>query len=186
MDEKKRMEGTAMLDELRTLVGMFLTEFAAFESMYLTAALRALSHDATLVEYLEDLMDLEKRLRLLQRLAEFRQLPLPLIAEVKSVRNAALKLLERRNEVAHGAAVVVGATYAGMDAKQFAAGVRLPKGKRKSLNLPITDVNELYAVAKTWHRTTPEIQGYVSQTYELQNATRLLTERLGKHARGEP
>jgi hypothetical protein len=105
-DERQR-KVQAALDELRLVVGTFLTEFAAFESMYLSAALRALSHDATLADYLQDLMDLEKRLRLLKCLAEAQRLPAELMKGVIAVRNKAEKLLKHRNAVAHGAATAI-------------------------------------------------------------------------------
>jgi hypothetical protein len=178
-DDEKRMKGAAMLDELRSVVGMFLTEFAAFESMYLSVALRTLAYDPVLVDCLEELMDLEKRLRLLKHLAEARRLPPKLMTEVNDARKAAIKLLERRNEVAHGAAVIAGASYQGLHSEGIEAGVRLAKSKRKGR--PVENLDELIALSKSWHRSTADIRGYIAETFKLQEMMKQLAVRLGTH-----
>ena len=179
--------GMALYEELRTAIGAFLAEFATFESMYLTAALGVLARDVTVVEYLDDLMDLDKRLVLLKRLAEARGVPPELMAEVQGVRRVAKKLRERRNEVAHGAASIAGASIAGVGhAKDLVAGVRLPRAQRKIPTKPVTDPEELAQVVKSWMRTVPEINGYTEETVTLQRASMRLTEKLGRFMRGEP
>lgn len=179
MSEEKRMKSAAMLDELRSVVGTFLTEFAAFESMYLSVVIRALAYDPILVDCIEELMDLEKRLKLLKRLAEARKLPSKLITEVNDARKAAIKLLERRNEVAHGAAVIAGASYQGLHSEELEAGVRLAKSKRKGR--PVENLNELIALSKSWHRSTADIRGYTTQTFELQEMMKQLAISLGRY-----
>ena len=179
ISDKKRIQTTEMLDELRASVGMFLTEFAAFESMYLTVVLRALSTDPVLFDHVEELMDLEKRLRLLKRLAESRNLPAKLIAEVDAARKAAINLLERRNEVAHGAAVIAGASLLGQESYTPIAGVRLAKSKRKGR--AIESLEELQALHNSWHRSAAEIRGYTEDTFKLQEMMQKLAVSLGRH-----
>lgn len=174
----------AQFDELRLVVGTFLTEFAAFESYYLGCALRTLSHDATLVNFLEDLMDLEKRLRLLKRLAEAQRLPAKLMSEVNAVRNAAKNLLEHRNEVAHGAAGALSG-YGVRNPDLIGLGVGLPQGKLKRPPEPITDLKEWNAFLRSQHRTVSEIRRYTDKTKALQSMMRELTDKLSKHMRAE-
>jgi hypothetical protein len=181
-DRERKVQ--AAHDELSSVVGTFLTEFAMFESTYLSSALRTLSHDPTLVDFLEDLMDLEKRLRLLKRLAEAQRLPAELMSEVKAVRTAAIKLLENRNEVAHGAAANIGG-YEVKNTDSFVLAVQLPMSKQKMPPGPITDVEEWHALAKSWHRTVPEIRVYIDRTKKLQSLMMNLTERLARHMRAE-
>jgi hypothetical protein len=179
LTEEKRARGAAMLDDLRAAVGMFLTEFAAFESMYLSVVLRALSTDPVLVEHVEELMGLEKRLRLLKRLAESRGLPAKMISDLDAARKAAINLLERRNEVAHGAAVIAGASYQGQESDTAIAGVRLAKSKRKGRK--VESLEEVQALHKSWHRSTAEIRGYTEDTFKLQQMMGGLAEKLAAH-----
>src|SRR5665213_3711405 len=99
--------GAAEYDEFRFAVGTFLTEFAAFESMYVETVLSALIPDQELVDCLGELMEIDKRMLLVQRLADFRKLPEQLVDEIRSARKAAKPVVESRNLVAHNAIWVI-------------------------------------------------------------------------------
>src|ERR1700756_2214977 len=87
-----------IMDEVRQALGRFLADFSSFETIELSAVLKAVSHDVTIVEYLPELMDLRNRLKLLKYLTDAQGLPKPLTDDVTEFRKSADDLREWRNE----------------------------------------------------------------------------------------
>jgi hypothetical protein len=94
--------------KLRHTIGGFLMDFASFESMSLTAVLKALSYDDVLVEHLPEHTDLYPRLKLMKQLGVARRLPAPLQEDIGHLRKVANELRDCRNDIAHGYAVLSG------------------------------------------------------------------------------
>lgn len=149
-------------EDYRAAIGDFLTEFASFESLYVTAVIDALCNDTTLVEFVTELMALGDRLKLVKYLGDARGLPKDLQEKIASARSAANKLLPNRNLVAHNAlqvTVLGGGVVFG--------GLRMPRSKRPWPNRSVS-AQELLDVMTTWHVTLAEIRKYIEDTRELQ------------------
>jgi hypothetical protein len=86
--------------QFRDAIGSFFVEFSKFETQGVGLALRSLSRDPGFVEHAEHLLDLEARLKLLERMAFVRGAPVELIAELEACRLRARKLCEQRDQVA--------------------------------------------------------------------------------------
>ncbi len=85
---------------LQAAIGTFFVEFSAFESQAVREALRALSKDPEFVRRSEEILELDGRLTLLQRLAFARGVSPPLIGALEKIVVRARKLEEQREEVA--------------------------------------------------------------------------------------
>lgn len=166
------------LQQVQEAAGRFLGEFATFEGFVLQAILTELSRDPRIVEHLADLMDLENRLRLLQRLIAERDLPDHLAAELKTVCSQAKTLQEKRNEIAHGfAALVLGSPDTPMN--EARAGVMRPPGKRP----PVPEggfKSQAQADQHVEHsvRSATEINGYRDRTGQLNHRARAVWLKL--------
>jgi hypothetical protein len=115
--------------DMQNAIGRFLSEFASFDAFYLTVLLRAISRDPMLVENLVDLMNLDGRLALLERLMKERQAPPDIASEVASVIEEARKLKTKRNEIAHGRALLATASFQAGEPGEHLAGVQRAKAK---------------------------------------------------------
>jgi hypothetical protein len=89
-------------------IGAFFVEFSRFEVKSVRTALRALSKDSAFVDKSEKLLNLDARLKLLERLALARAVPATLLRELKDVTARARKLRERRDAVAAYLAAATG------------------------------------------------------------------------------
>ena len=85
---------------LQAAIGAFFVEFSKFDSGTVGEALLALSKDDSLVQTAGRSLDLDARLKLLERMAFSRQVPAPIITDIRGVMSRARKLREHRDEVA--------------------------------------------------------------------------------------
>ncbi len=92
--------------DLKTAIGKFFLEYSKFEMHSVGLALRALSKDEVFVAHAEQLLDLEARLRLIERLAFARGIPAGPIAELETCLLRARKLKENRDEVTRSLAAM--------------------------------------------------------------------------------
>jgi len=90
--------------ELKDAIGLFFVEFAQVEGHCVGQALRALSDDALFVEQAESLLDLEARLKLLERMAFARGVPAAVISELEACLVRARLLRQHRDAVARSLA----------------------------------------------------------------------------------
>jgi len=84
---------------LRAAFGAFLAELDRFEAEGVRVALRSLSHDPAFADQSEQLLDLEARLTLLERLAGARALPSGVVSAVDDVVARARRLLGLRQTI---------------------------------------------------------------------------------------
>lgn len=171
-------------DAMRAALGHFLAEFTAFESLYLTSALRALSGDAIVIDHLTELMDLYSRLKLLKYLGVAQKLPRPLMDDIKAVSNAANDLRDWRNEIAHGAVVISVPSLDDLTSDAVAI-VRRPRSKIGDA-AGTTDPKELLALQREqWGHSAETIRGLIPSAVDLQYAGMQLAEKLTRYKRGE-
>ena len=85
---------------LQAAIGSFFVEFSAFETQAVGEALRALSKDSEFVRRSQEMLELDGRLTLLQRLAFARGVSPPLIGELEKIVVRARRLEGQREEVA--------------------------------------------------------------------------------------
>jgi hypothetical protein len=173
----------ALMDELRTVVGHFLSDFSVFESLYLTAALKGVSSDATVIEYLSELMDVHYRLKLLKYLGTARKLPKPLMDDVKAVCNAANYLRDHRNDIAHGAAVLSFPFLTNPESTDVVAGVQKRRSKWTLPEGQLT-ADEVMALHRQSMITVPKIRECTAAAVHLQHATNQLANKLECYKRG--
>ena len=189
-DQKEtRPEDLAKLAELREAVGNFLLMFTAFETLLLTRVLEAMSTDALLVEFLPELMDLSRRLKLLRYLGDARKIPPPLKDDLRAVCNAAEKLSEHRNDIAHGYVHISQPPIGGGGpdyTSDTVAGVRKPRSKWKMPDDARSLTDEQLSV---YHRdsliTVPMVQECGAAAALLARATQDLAEKIMCYRRGE-
>jgi hypothetical protein len=176
---------SSAIDELQAAIGRFLANFAVFESLYLTEALKAVSFDAIVVEYLAKLMPVEQRLKLLLYLRRASRIPKALMDDLKYVRSEADRLRQHRNEIAHGAAVLssTGTDRVDFENAKAVPGVRRPVSKRP---LPPEGPLDLEALNLASLHTIPTILGWGSDAEALQLSTHEFAQKLGCYMRGEP
>jgi len=157
-------------DELRSAIGQFLANFAVFESLCLSAALKAVPYDPTVIEYLAELMPVEQRVKLLVHLCRARRVPEALMKDVRYVRDTANDLRNHRNEIADGAAVLAfaGADLTKIDNSKAVPGVRRPLSKRPP---PTEGPLDLEALNLASLHTIPTIRAWVVDAGALQQST---------------
>jgi hypothetical protein len=179
-------ESIERYDELRAAIGAFLANFAVFESLYLTEALKAVSFDVTVIEYLAELMPVEQRVKLLLYLCRARRVPKGLTEDMKYIRKEADRLRQHRNEIAHGAAVLssTGTDRVDFENSKSVAGVRRPLSKRPPL--PPEGQLDLEALNLASLHTIQTIRGWGADAEALQLSTHQFARKLGHYMRGEP
>ena len=177
-------ERIVLYDDLRKAIGTFLANFAVFESLYLSAALKALSTDPTVIEHLAELMPVEQRMKLLLYLCRGYRAPPALMKDVKYIQTTAKRLRENRNEIAHGAAVLARAGVGMTEAQNSppVPGVRRPLSKRPQP----TEAMDVQALNLQSLHTAPTIRAWAADAEALQNSTAQLAEKLAAWKRGEP
>lgn len=161
--------------QLKDAIGSFLVEFSKFENHSVGMALRALSKDPVFVEHAEQLLDLEARLKLLERLAFARGVPPLLIAELEACLLHARKLLERHDEVRRKMTGTEGEspnTGAGS-----AIGFRLSRRQN-------ADFATLAHLENLWVPAAERVEEYAREAVELQEALRDITRKLEEDGPG--
>ncbi len=160
--------------QLKDAIGSFLVEFSKFEIQSVGMALRALSKDPVFVEHAEQLLDLEARLKLLERLAFARGVPPHLIAELEACLLHARKLLEHHTDVRRNMAVSAGGTGKGLG-----SSAKFRMSRRQN-----ADFSTLARLENLWTPAAEQIQEYTREAVELQETLRDITERLDGEAPG--
>jgi len=168
--------------QLRVALGDFLMEFAALESIVMTEVVGALSADPTLVKYLEELLDLEKKTTLIRRLLEYYSTSIPdlLMKEIKSALNSVRKLQERRNEVAHNTSALL------RFGETTSAGVQRPYSKRPLPTQPLGIPGSFEAWAASCVHSPDQITAYAREAMELRNRLLATVPQLADALRQKP
>jgi hypothetical protein len=164
--------------QLKDAIGSFLVEFSKFENHSVGMALRALSKDPLFVEHAEQLLDLEARLKLLERLAFARGVPPHLIAELEACLLHARKLLEHHDEVRRKM-TAPSAAAAAAAAKKVAGSARFRLSARQN-----ADFSTLAHVENLWQPAVERVQEYAREAVELQEALKGITQKLEGDAPG--
>lgn len=155
--------------QLKTTIGSFFAEFSKFEIHAVGMALRALSKDAVFVEQAEKLLDLEARLKLLERMAFVRAVSPHLIAELDALLVRARKLGAERDDVARGSA---------MSVAEHVKLVSPAPAAPKSLKARGADYARLAQMSDLVTPTVAQIQAYTDEALELQHQLRVIAEKI--------
>jgi hypothetical protein len=174
-----------LFEDARNAIGGFLTDFAFFESISLTAALRSLSTDVTVIDHLPELMDISNRLKLLTYLGRAHRLPEQLKRDIRAVVKVADVLRQCRNDIAHGAATLIAPFFTDPNTDDITAGVQRPRSRRVAPEAPLT-ASELAALYREWTHDVPTIRKWTDIAVQLQQATHQLADKLGRHQHAEP
>jgi hypothetical protein len=156
--------------QLKASIGAYFVEFSKFEVLSVGMALRSLSKDAVFVEQAEKLLDLEARLKLLERMAFARAVGPSLIAELDALLIRARRLCAERDEVARNSAT------AGVDhVKPYPAPA---PGGPKPLKARSADYARLAQMSELLTPTVAQIQAYTDEAIDLQQALRAFSEKI--------
>jgi hypothetical protein len=158
--------------QLKDAVGSFFVEFSKFETHSVGMALRSMSRDPVFVEHAEQLLDLEARLRLLERLAFARDVPAGLIAELEACLLRARKLREHRDEVARN---FLTAESNGSKPAVGAPNKTRPQRRRNA------DYSRLAELEHLWVPPTTRVQEYTDDATDLQETLRVITYKLERY-----
>jgi hypothetical protein len=161
--------------QLKDAIGSFLVEFSKFEIQSVGMALRALSKDPVFVEHAEQLLDLEGRLKLLERLAFARGVPPQLIAELEACLLHARKLLEHHDEVRRKMSMA----DMGGAKKGPGAAAKFRMSRRQN-----ADFSTLAKLENLWVPAAEQIEEYTREAVDLQETLRDITARLDGDAAG--
>ncbi len=154
--------------QLKATIGAFFVEFSKFEISSVGKALRALSKDDLFVEQAEKLLDLEARLKLLERMAFARGVAPGLIAELDAALARARRLCTERDEVAR-----ISASGGGDHVKVFS-----PLTGPKPVKSRSADFARLAQMSDLMTPTAAQIQAYADDAIELQHILRTLSEKI--------
>jgi len=158
--------------QLKDAIGSFFVEFSKFETHSVGMALRSLSRDAVFVEHAEKLLDLEARLKLLERMAFARGVPAALITELEACLLRVRKLREQRDEVARSLISVESG-----NAKPLPGAVsRLRPSRRRN-----ADFSRLAELEHLWVPAIAQVQEYTDEATALQETLRVITQKLERH-----
>ena len=158
--------------QLKDAIGSFFVEFSKFETHSVGMALRSLSRDAVFVEHAERLLDLEARLKLLERMAFARGVPAALIAELETCLLRARKLREQRDEVARNLLA------AELDKTEPLPGAA---NKPKPLRRRHADFSRLAELENLCVPAIARVREYADEATALQEALRVITQKLERH-----
>lgn len=170
--------------EAETVVGQFVCRFAFFESV-LSEALRALSADSHVVDYLPELMDLHYRLKLLRYLGADCGLPAALFTELKRTCDAADELRKYRDWFAHGLTGLSSPFLTGPEARNVVGGAHKPRSKWKLSGEHGCARDALSALHREAFVTVPKIRECTEASDRLALAMQQLANKLGCFMRGE-
>lgn len=154
---------------LKDAIGSFMLEFSRFDIHSVGMALRALSQDPLFVEHAEQLLDLEARLKLLERMAFARGAPPGLIAELEACLLRARKLREHYDEVQRKM------TSPDLDGGRQARSRPLKSQLSRRQN---ADFSTLARLENLWVPAAERVQEYTSEAVQLQDAMRAITQKL--------
>lgn len=158
--------------QLKDAIGSFFVEFSKFETHSVGMALRSLSRDAVFVEHAEKLLDLEARLKLLERMAFARDVPAGLIAELEACLLRARKLRDQRDEVARN---LVAAESD--NTKPLPGAANKPRSSRRRN----ADFSRLAELEHLWVPAIARVQEYADDATGLQETLRVITQKLERH-----
>jgi hypothetical protein len=153
--------------QLKDAIGSFLVEFSKFEIHSVGMALRALSQDAVFVEHAEQLLDLEARLKLLERMAFVRGASAGLVAELEACLSRARKLREHYDEVLRKM------TKADFGSKPASGPVLRIRPRRQN-----ADYSTLARLEHLWMPDLEQLQEYTAEAILLQEALQSITAKL--------
>ncbi len=156
--------------QIKDAIGAFFVEFSRFETQAVGMALRSLSKDSVFVEHAEQLLDLEARLKLLERMAFARGVSAGLIAELEACLLRARKLREQRDEVSRTLLTV---DLEGSKSPPVAAAK--PVRRRNS------DFSRLAELQGLWVPALTRVQEYTSEATDLRESLNHITDRLERH-----
>jgi hypothetical protein len=172
--------------ELQSATGRFLTEFATFEALNLTSLLMALSFDQPLIENLTDLMEIERKFLLLERLVKERPRNPDVTGKIAELLEEARNLKSKRNEIAHGMAAVALAALDPQRPGKYVTGIQRPKHR---LPVPPPDGFRSQAQFDQHLRqrvhTTQQIDEYYERTVSLNHNAWIIGATL-RATRGSP
>jgi hypothetical protein len=157
--------------QINEAIGSFFVEFSKLETRSVGMALRSLSRDALFVEHAEQLLDLDARLKLLERMAFVRGVPAALMAELEGCLLLARGLSEHREEVARN--------LASPDSKGARAAVGA--GNTGMLRRRNADLSRLAELETLFMPDVGRIQGYTREAIALQATLNALTGKLERH-----
>lgn len=155
--------------QLKANIGTFFVEFSKFEVSSVGAALRALSKDSVFVEQAARLLDLEARLKLLERMAFAKGVGPVLMAELEAALARARRLSTEREEVARNAA--------SGDAAHIRA---VPPSAGPEMKSRRADYVRLAQMSDLMTPTPAQIQAYTEEAVELQHTLRDLSEKIDR------
>ncbi|MDB6084952.1 MAG: hypothetical protein JWN43_2833 [Gammaproteobacteria bacterium] len=158
--------------QLKAAIGSFFVEFSRFEIHSVGMALRSLSKDPVFVEHAEKLLDLEARLKLLERMAFVRDIAPALIAELDVLLIRARKLCAARDEVARNSLTV--------DLDPVRSYSSPPAGKPKLAKNRGADYPRLAEIDNLWMPTIAQIQDYTNEAVELRETLSAISERIDR------
>ena len=153
--------------ELKDAIELFIAEFSALETHFVGMVLRSLSNDALFVAQTEKLLDLEARLKLLERMAFVRNLDPCVIGQLDDVSLRARRLRHKRDELSRNLGLIEmdgGTLHAARSAGSIGA---LATGGRA-------------AFKNMWLPTIAEIDECKSGTSKLQAILRSIAEQLDR------
>jgi hypothetical protein len=160
--------------QLTDAIGSFFVEFSRFETQSLGMALRSLSRDPVFVSQAEQLLDLEARLKLLERMAFAREIPARLMTELQACLVRARKLREHREEVARD--LTTADTNVGHSSSNGDAQTRTTR-------LRSADRSRLVQLETLWMPAIARVQEYAAEAAELQETLRVITQKFENQPR---
>lgn len=163
--------------ELKDAIGAFFVEFSKFEMHSVGMALRSLSKDSVFVVHAEQLLDLEARLKLLERMAFARGVPPAIMAELEACLMLARKLREHRDEVARNLS-----TAAAPSAHPLAGAA----DKRRASRRRNADLVRLAGLESLWAPDVARVHEFAEEAAELQETLGALTQKLERHVTAVP
>jgi hypothetical protein len=157
--------------QLKDAVSAFFVEFSKFSNLAVSLALRSLSKDPVFVEHAEQLLDLEARLKLIERMAFARNVPATLIAELEACLVRARILLDQHDEVERTFRTADGN---GGGSLRSPATTRRPRRR----NAELARLVELENVGMP---ALERVHEYTQEAVQLQAALRAVTEKFEVH-----
>ncbi|HWJ35858.1 MAG TPA: hypothetical protein VNR70_11355 [Steroidobacteraceae bacterium] len=156
--------------QVKAAIGSFFVEFSRFEILSVGMALRSLSKDSLYVEHAEQLLDLEARFKLLERMAFARAISTGLAAELDALLMRARRLCAERDEVARNSA-----RFDSDPLKPYS--VPTP-GKPKPPKTRSAGYARLEEIGNLLMPTPAQIQAYTNEAIQLQEAFRAISEKI--------
>ncbi len=158
---------------LKDAIGAFFVEFSKFDIQSVGMALRSLSRDSLFVEHAEQLLDLEARLKLLERLAFTRQIPAALLGELEACLLRARALKVQRDAVARSRTPDVERTPVRFGAKPGAS-------RRRN-----ADLSRLVKLENLLVPAHERIEEYTQEAVQLQHTLGAITAQLERYVTGD-